>query len=365
MAIFTANITYREGSSIPLSTFIASVNTVFDAFEAVGMQKVSDAEFPGQCGRLVNSDPGPGETLKDEMGTWTLYGAPIFNVYKHPASGLFIKANAYDTGYYQNTNRVLTMGFEVFWAIQDGEAVAPTLIRTTTDDRGGSSSAHEKITAGPVLLRASMDDNHFWICCAGAISPQSLSTSTSISYLDRYAPFSFSPIAFATFFQENRVVATTHTTIGRSQALLCLGRAVRIDTQINTESADVDYRLSAARYWAAAYGNVFEFVGGAACGYIDASTKSLTDKGLRVKKAGTVAASKFVEPDFCMLPWGAVSDGDVLTIDLDGAGPRKYIVCGGFGNQNPAPVVVLSGYAAFNSLFPESMFTVAAMPWEE
>lgn len=365
MAIFTSNIIYREGSSITLTSFINSVNTIFDAFEAVGMQKVDDAEFPGQCGRLVSSDPGPGETLKDEMGTWNLYGTPIFNVYRHPASGLFIKVNAYDTGYYAVTNRVLTMGFEVFWEIQDGEPVGSTLIRTTTEDRGGSSSAQDKITAGPVLLRASMDDNHFWICCAGAITPEALSVSTNVSFLDRYAPFNFSPIAFAVFFQEGRAVATTHTVIGRSQQHLCLGRAVRINTSINTESADTDYQLSAARYWAAAYGNVFEFVGGAACGYIDSATKSLTDKGLRVKKAGIVAASKFVEPDFCMLPWGAVSDGDVLTVDLDGGGPKKYIVCGGFGNQNPAPVVVLSGYTTFNSLFPKSMFTVAAMPWGE
>lgn len=356
MAVHIGSIRFRTGNG-SLENLVNAGNDLFAAFEAVGMEPVSDEEYPGQCGTLVTEDPGVGETLA-VYGNSAWRGSVYFNVYKHPNINLYIKANVYDTGFPYGTHRAVTVNYQLFWEIQSGVAKNPITVDPFNGGQGTSASHNSigNITNSSVPLYASLSNDHFWISSVGV-----LSSSIYLAYNARYAAVKNCHSPISVFRAGDKIIISTaqakyinaqHTLYGLSG--------------YGSTNPDTDQRLSAARYWVSeGEGLPFTFVGGGSCGQLNNPQFPSTSEGLRVQRAGIVIAGDYVEPDFGFVSYGAVESGDLLTVDLDGAGPRKYRVAGGFGSQNSSPVVFSNNTGDHESAFPDSMFSVAILPWNE
>jgi len=356
MGAYTGTIRFRNGTG-NLDTFIASTNEMFDAIEATGMVPVPISELPGQCGRLVKQEPvGDGETLKDSLATTDYFGTGYWNAYRHPDIGFYIKVLSYDSGFTTSSVRAMLCRYQIFWEISDGQPVQPVTIDPMGAGSYSTADGIDYLVNGYSDLYASMGPDHFWIT-----STPNLTHYITTSYAAKYSPTDKSVVAFGVFKSGRKCIAMAPTVTYMYSSQPYLGIAFR------EYARDTDYRYSAMRYYVSdsEIRTPFQFLGGAAAGYLINASVSTTSVGVRVARASMVIDGEYHEPDFGFASMGAVNDGQTIILDLDGAGPRTYKVGVGFGNANPAPVCFSSSTGDHQTIYPDKMFSVAVLPWNQ
>lgn len=356
MGAYTGTIRFRNGNG-NLDTFIASTNELFDAIEATGMVPVPVSELPGQCGRLVKQGPvGDGETLKDSLATTGYFGTSYWNAYRHPDIGFYIKVISYDSAFTSTSLRVMLCRYQIFWEISEGQPVQPVTIDPMGAGAYSSGDGLSHLVNGYSDLYASMGPDHFWIT-----SSPNLSHVISTSYSPKYSPTGKSVVAFGVFTSGRKCVAMVPAVTYMNRGLPYLG------TNTSSIAQDTNYRYSAMRYYVSdsEIRTPFQFLGGAAAGYLINAMVSTTSVGVRVARASLVIDGEYCEPDFGFVSMGAVNDGQTIILDLDGAGPRTYKVGIGFGNANPAPNSFSTNAGEHETIYPPKMFSVAVLPWNQ
>ena len=131
----------RNGTSISSEQASVFANAFYTALESCGLIRMTNAQYPGQCGELTVSTPVPeGKTfLALPSKNFELTDLGIFRVYKHPHLPIWIKAKlvlrSYNNQALTKPRSAVDMVLTVATGLQNGEFTGTPL---TVDNMTGS-----------------------------------------------------------------------------------------------------------------------------------------------------------------------------------------------------------------------------------
>lgn len=325
MGVYTGTIRPRASQPNTVAGIIELFNSLCAAFEAVGMEKVDDADHSGQAGVLVSGTPGVGETQVTALGTTTGAGTSWFNVYKHPSHELYVQVQVTDFGGTTTSSRYGLVTYTIGTELAAGELTPSRSITVRPINEGmttGSTSV-TGLTANYTTLFASCDEDHFWIYSQPHVVMNV--TSTSATY-----PDGISCTALGVFFgmsDHGRVLVTVPPTV-------VLGNSAPVGEQLTTSG--LTGPTGAQRYYSVDGSGAWQARERGAAGYLIDPKAASDEVGLRVLQASLIINGEREHFNFGFVNSAAVADGAIVEIDLTGGGPAEYRAAHGIGPSNPA-----------------------------
>lgn len=342
MGNYTGTVRLRESMPNTAAALVETFNAIDSAIVGCGMIRVSGSDFTGQSGTFVTTSPGSGET-QVTLGTTSEHTLVGYKVYKHPTLSIYLRVEFFDNGYVTTTSRSSSVRYSIGTALTGGGFVT---LATQTDIRpqskfisNGNTCPLTVETANYANLYASCGADHFWI-----YSRPTIAFSTIIgraSYPHGISSHGIGVFTAAENTAELLVVAPAEID---TADLLYYGLDIAI-TPFN----------AASRYWT--YDGTLWLAGKAgSAGYLlDPYTTSNAD-GVRIGRAEKHINGLKRHFNIGFINGGSASDGDLLSIDLLGAGATNYMACHALGPSSPI------GYAAIASN-NSALVSIPLLPW--
>ena len=336
MGVASTSIRLRESQANTVANVIETANNIWQALEDAGMVRVPTANYSGQAGRLVAGTPGTDQTQFSIIGTTSGQSNVFYNVYKHPNLNFYVKVFVVDAGTNTTSSRFSYIRFGVFF---DLDGAGSHVVSGYTDYSAfawfsgasiGTAANQLQTTYRNTYVSVGVD--HFVICGDAEVTP---STAGNCANTYWYAPGKLMKAisVFADTDGANSLVVVAPSYMANtveSSAQPCWFNGHPASTQYDNAN-----QYTAIRYWTYEPGvKVPVFRGGGAAGFLlDPATPS-TSVGTRVQQAQLYIGGVLRKFNFGFVAEGAVTDSAIITLDLTGAGAKKYRVAKGYGPAN-------------------------------
>lgn len=338
MGRVTSSITYRTASTSPTGVMAAACQALHDALIASGMNLVVDpTKVSEYTTKWVTTTPGANEKQIASVPTvFTTYGV---NYYEHPTMSFRLAV-----GY----RFVATSGNNYFCPTLSvgrdftGVDVLPSVSFTSTYVASWSTS---QVSAGSFPMRVACADNYFWLYGETPLTATTLAApATTFSTL----PNPPSPLAVAVFSYGSEEVAIGSGSVALSGTVIqgpsfAVNEAI-LENQLNPYSVGRIVNPPVA-------------LPSGCLGSVDLPQIGAS-AGVRISKsAGYIGGQPFY-PELAFAPLNAVTDGQTLTLDLDGAGDRDWVAAHGFISANR------TGYSTDRNEI-KARTSIPLLPWPE
>lgn len=323
----------KERNTITVDDIVRSGNSIFDAIENSGMVKVANDVVPGQCNRLVSvatSDPLDAVVTIEVAATSSaqrkVKGQKVF---RHPHMGFYLRVFVCEVGSTATVSCVNPY-FQYAQEIDaQGNFVNPlTLYPKPSGFSWSWSPSYGGLRVGTQLtLRASCGVDHFVLAhSADAATFEQIQSSTTLAASK--VGFSTGNLAICKVGQSHNIILLPRTVVESSSYIQ--------DFQVSSYTAT---EMGLQRKWLVnTVDGTWSYMG--AIQNVSAMTELgvISDKyGVRVAQMlMTIDGERVPIPIGCVHA-GAVSDMDIVTINLDGNGDRQYFASHGFGTTNWLP----------------------------
>ncbi len=334
----------KQSTNLTAQNIVDNGNTVFDAIEAAGMVKVANEVISGQCDRLViKATENPYDLVVSLSGPlWTgstniaVKGVKVF---RHPTLNFYLKVEICEIGSstvsYGLSCTAMTVRYAVALEIDTvGNLVNPQSFQP----RGGSNfgwqygfntvdNSDQGYGFGLALqLKVSVGKDHF--CLGHTKDLKTYETGYLNASASNQVPcgpcaLGYSTCSIAILKGENS-----------SDLYVLIPRNLSNNTSYPNEVGASSYReqeMGLPRQYRidSATGNT-ENLGVAFFSTLQLGVVSDTI-GVRVAQVMTTHNNELVRLPLATIHAGAVSDNGIVTVDIDGDGPRQYFAVYGLG----------------------------------
>ena len=360
MGVTSTSIRLRASQANTVANVIETANNIWQALEDAGMVRVPTANYAGQAGRLVTGTPGTDQTQFSTIGTTSGESNVFYNVYKHPNLNFYVKVFVVDAGTNATTSRFSYIRFGVFF---DLDGAGNHVVSGYTDYNAFVWVSGQNVATAADQLQTtyrntyvSVGADHFVICGDTEITP-SVAAGYPNSYW--YAPGKLMK-AISVFADTDG--ANSLVVVAPSYMVNVLSSTLQ-PVWYNGYPANSQYdnanQYTAIRYWTYEPGvKVPVFRGGAAAGFLLDPATPATSVGTRVQQAQLYIGGVLRKFNFGFVAEGAVTDSAIITLDLTGAGAKKYRVAKGYG---PANRGISGGATASN--YDTTSNSCIILPW--
>lgn len=335
MGSFAGTIAYRDAANASRAFMASTHNYIHAAILATGMTQVVSADYPGQAGTFVAATAGSGETEVQNPGVSPPLVARLldgYKLYKHPTQAMWLRVNYY-TNWYTNGGgtqyRTTEWGF-----VASGELAGGVLTtgKTNAEVFGAQLAASGVSLAGTttasVTLTANCGADNFWIHAAGG---NMLLAAGGTSFTTPTDPLT--SLAFGMFSGGSGTIGALSTIHPTSTGPSWNG--VNLTTFPGPRST---------RSWAYD-GSSWAACGCSAFGMVIDPALTTAGGALRVARANKIIAGVRRFFRFGFITRSVVSEGDIVSIDLDGLGAKNYKACLALGAASPnSPVMATTEY---------------------
>lgn len=360
-ALFSA----KQATTMNASHYVDNGNVIFNTIKAAGMVQVAHSVIPGQCNKLVLTSTGVAEDVVVTLSnsTWSSEANTAvkgMQVYKHPHLNFYLKVEIHETGSsasnYGPAYTAMTVRYYVALSIDAaGALVKPQMIVP----RGGNAHAWSS-TFNPALGTGAGYS-------IGVFAP--LKVSVGVDH------FCLGHVADMQTYEASQLRGSTSTY--HPGGPIMLGYASCAIAIVKAQGSEALFVLiprhlaSSTSYPNEVNGSYFnEFSQGLPRQYrLDPTTGTLVDLGVsffsalqvgvvsdrigvRVAQMQTMDSDTRVSLPLLAMHAGAVADTGVVTVDVDGNGPRQYFAVYGFG-----------GSAWHPSRYPLGKHPIYLLPW--
>lgn len=355
----------KQAAAMTAAHYANNGNIIFDTIKNAGMLPVSHDIIPGQCDRLVTAAT---ENPKDVVVTlsaaaWVgdrntaMKGMKVF---RHPTLGFYLRVEIHETGgsssSYGPNSQALTVQYKLALEINaSGELVNPQTFFPRGGQNYGWSYGHNLNNnegygygfAKQLNLKVSVGADHF--CLGHTKDMQTYETGYVISSASNQA--SCGPCLLG--------ISTCSIAIMKSaespDLFVLIPRNIAGSTsypnEINANQYnEVEMGLPRQYRIDAVTGNLSN-LGNAFFSALQLGVVSDT-KGIRAAQIMTTAADRLISLPLVTIHAGAVEDNAVVTLDVDGNGPRQYFAVYGLGVSTWHP-----------ARFPVAKHPVYLFPW--
>lgn len=334
----------KQATNMDAEHYANNGNIIFDTIENAGMVQVSHDVIPGQCDRLVTvATSNPKDvvvTLSNSTWNGAAHTAAKGNkVFRHPHLNFYLKVEIHETGAsassYGPMYTAMTVRFIIALEIdENGTLVNPK----TFAPRGGANNGWnsffntvENTGQGYAIglglpLKVSVGQDHF--CLGHTKDMQTYETgylNANASNQVQCGPcsFGYSTCSIAILKGENS-----------SDLYVLVPRNLSNNTSYPNEVSVSLYKeleMGLPRQYRidSATGNI-ENLGVAFFSTLQLGVVSDTI-GVRVAQVMTTHNNELVRLPLATIHAGAVSDNGIVTVDIDGNGPRQYFAVYGLG----------------------------------
>lgn len=360
MGVASTSIRLRESQENTVANVIETANNIWQALEDAGMVRVPTANYSGQAGRLVTGTPGADQTQFSTLGVTSGQTNVFYNVYKHPNLNFYVKVFVVDASTNTNYSRFSYIRFGIFF---DLDGAGSHVVSGYTDYSAfawfsgvniGTAANQLQTTYRNTYVSVGVD--HFVICGDAEVTPN---TSGDYANTYWYAPGKLMKAisVFADTDGANSLVVVAPSYMTN------MNQTYALSSWFNGYPASIQYdnanQYTAIRYWTYEPGvKVPVFRGGGAAGFLlDPATPS-TSVGTRVQQAQLYIGGVLRKFNFGFVAEGAVTDSAIITLDLTGAGAKKYRVAKGYGPANRG----ISGGTTASS-YDTTSHSCIILPW--
>ena len=303
-------------------------NTIFDAFRAAGMVRVSNADFVGQSEGLTLVDPAPEGWVKYVPPSGTKLTAICHQVYKHPTLPVYVKVLFRVNGHSSAAYNIPNIVYTIFTKIKDGAIdggsidIIPHLqIPQTT------YPPTESFPRKTCVLNSYTDENTFWIASDIAALPNG-SAWNSEGFLHLFG------VSFVNLFiqksNEGEIIILTNQYVASdSSSYVNMGLALNDVTNMGRYG-------SFPRKWALNSGVFTQYIsGGQPFTYLTELSRGTSANGVRVARATAYSTQgQKCHYNFGTVNSAAAQSGSTIQLNLDGTGVRDYHVYDSFSPMN-------------------------------
>lgn len=337
----------KQATNMAAEHYANNGNIIFDTIENAGMVQVSHDVIPGQCDRLVTvATSNPNDvvvTLSNSAWSSAANTAAKGNkVFRHPHLNFYLKVEIHETGASASASSNLmktAMTVRYILALEidaSGTLVNPqTLVPRGGDNNGWSvffnpidNSGYGYATGLGLPLKVSVGQDHF--CLGHTKDMQTYETGQlngNVSNQVACGPCSlgYSTCSIAILKGENS-----------SDLYVLIPRNLSNNTSYPNEVSVTSYKeqeMGLPRQYRidSATGNI-ENLGVAFFSTLQLGVVSDTI-GVRVAQVMTTHNNELVRLPLATIHAGAVSGNGIVTVDIDGNGPRQYFAVYGLGGS--------------------------------
>lgn len=334
----------KQATNMAAVHFANNGNIIFDTIESAGMVQVSHDVIPGQCDRLVTAaTENPNDvvvTLSNLAWSSAANTAAKGNkVFRHPHLNFYLKVEIHETGASAGSHGATMTAMTVRYTIaleidENGALINPQTFVTRGGGNNGWNTSFNTIentgqgyAAGhAVSLKVSVGQDHF--CLGHTKDMQAYETgylNSNSSNQVQCGPCSFGLSTCSIAILKSEDVSDLYVLIPRN-----LTTSTSYPNEI-TVSNYKEHEMGLPRQYRidSATGNTVNL------GVAFFSTLQLgvvSDAiGVRVAQVITTHDNELVRLPLATIHAGAVSDNGIVTVDIDGNGPRQYFAVYGLG----------------------------------
>lgn len=335
MGVATAVIYTRPAAGITPQLFCNSANNFLAALVEAGMVPVSDSDFVGQSKSfVVAATADPKDTVVAPISTGLRGRALVgYAVFRHPHKNYYIKLNlGYEA---ESSYHSTTIGSRMYVSLNlatslngtGGFGGAPIELLTKSIVLAYDNSyPNTVLIAKPLTLRISVGLNHFTCCASFDFTGYS---SIASQFNNKTG---FSSVAFAVIGSK----------LNPRYSVVFYPRTMGFNTSYPEESSmsllsELNCQLQ-RKYILDHQGGTFSYIGAGQ------TVQAMSEVGLVSDINGVRVAQPYITIDGQMLPLemgcihaGATEDMGILTVDIDGNGPKQYYAPFGMGPSNFVP----------------------------
>lgn len=334
----------KQATNMAAVHYADNGNIIFDAIKNAGMVQVSHDVIPGQCDRLVTvATSNPNDVVVTlSNGAWSQSAntaAKGNKVFRHPHLNFYLKVEIHETGASRDYNSPMMTAMTVRFILaleidENGALINPQ----TFAPRGGANNGWD-LFFSPInnsgqgyavghatSLKVSVGQDHF--CLGHTKDMQTFETvylngNASNQVACGPCSFGYSTCSIAILKGENS-----------SDLYVLIPRNLSNNASYPNEVGASSYReqeMGLPRQYRidSATGNT-ENLGVAFFSTLQLGVVS-DNIGVRVAQVMTTHNNELVRLPLATIHAGAVSDNGIVTVDIDGNGPRQYFAVYGLG----------------------------------
>lgn len=335
----------KQATNMAAVHFADNGNIIFDAIKNAGMVQVSHDVIPGQCDRLVTADTGnPKDVVVTLSNTsWSSATNTVAKgnkVFRHPHLNFYLKVEIHETGANATaTSNQMKTAMTVRYILaleidENGSLINPQkLVPRGGDSHGWNSffnpnnNSDQGYAVGLGLqLKVSVGQDHF--CLGHTKDLQTYETgylngATGNQVTSGPCLLGYSTCSIAILKGENS--SDLYVLIPRNlSSNTSYPNEVTASSYIEQEMGlPRQYRIDSATGSAVNLG--VGFFSTLQLGVVSDSV------GVRVAQVMTTHNNELVRLPLATIHAGAVSDNGIVTVDIDGNGPRQYFAVYGLG----------------------------------
>lgn len=330
----------KQAATMTAAHYADNGNVIFDTIEMAGMVQVAHDVIPGQCDKLVTvATENPYDVVVSlSNASWTgssnsaLKGMKVF---RHPHLNFYLKVEIHETGSSSATTTSMTVRYIVALEIdENGALINPQ----TFTPRGGANNGWAEFfntvtntgqcyaNGLSLPLKVSVGQDHF--CLGHTKDMQTYETGylhTNANNQVSCGPcsFGYSTCSIAILKGENssdlyvlipRNITTSTSYPNEVSVALYKEQEMGLPRQYRIDSATGStVNLGVAFFSTLQLGVVSDTI------------------GVRVAQVMTTHNNELVRLPLATIHAGAVSDNGIVTVDIDGNGPRQYFAVHGLG----------------------------------